>query len=235
MGEKKILKTGLLFAAVLLSLFVSCNESGKQDKSAEVYQASFINGTGKAISSITLTPNGKNAENAFKFSLDLQDKGVSTLNLPLVLKNYDEISAEIEFDNGKLTSGSTRKVTDAEPKTSLDEIAEQVSFDNDEFDSGERRLYYAKTMKRGENGISDLRNWSLTIPQSDWVTNDLNSDLLSLGEEAGSGKLIRVVATTLSDSLAWERKVIGWFVWWPEADTPWIDAYNGNGQKEASP
>ena len=99
----------ILGAAVLLSLSVSCNESGKQDKSAEVYQASFINGIGKAISSITLTPNGKNAENAFKFSLDLQDKGVSTLNLPLVLKNYDEISAEIEFDNGKSAAMKKRE------------------------------------------------------------------------------------------------------------------------------
>lgn len=140
----------------------------------------------------------------------------------------------IEFDNGKLNAG-TRKVTgDAEAQLSVEELAKTVSFDDDEFDSDGRRVYFSKTLKKA-NGDGDLRNWELSVPQSEWVTSDLNSDLLSLGEETGAGKVIRVVATSLSDSLAWERKVIGYFVWWPEADAPWIDAYIGNDDESESP
>ncbi len=131
----------------------------------------------------------------------------------------------IEFDNGKLSSGTRMVTGDAETSTSVDSIAESVKFDSD---SEDLTVYYSKTYKTGENGISDLRNFKFTINQSDWVTEERNSELLSLGTETGAGKLIRVVATSLSDSLAWEKKVIGWFVWWPEADKPWIQTYIGD-------
>lgn len=132
----------------------------------------------------------------------------------------------IDFDDGKLTSG-TRKVTgDADPQSSVDELAETVQFDEDE-----PTVYFSKTLKAGTDNITDLRNWELTVAQSDWVDAvSKNTDLYELGEETGSGKLIRIVTTTLSDSLAWERQIIGWFVWWPEADKPWITLYSGDDE-----
>lgn len=130
----------------------------------------------------------------------------------------------IEFDNGKLSSGTRKMTGDASGFTDADSIAEEVNFDGDE----ELTVYYSKTLKRGENGVSDLRNWEITVKQDEWVSESKNPELLSCGSEAGSAKLIRVVTTSLSDSLAWEKKVIGWFLWWPEADTPWVDAYTGS-------
>lgn len=134
----------------------------------------------------------------------------------------------IEFDSGELSSG-TRKVTgDADAKTSAEELAKSVSFEGDE----EVTVYFSKTIKKGEelNGetINDLRNFSFTILQSEWINEQKNKELLSLGTVSGSGKIIRVVTTSLSDSLAWEKKVIGYFVWWPEADLPWITTFTGS-------
>ena len=130
----------------------------------------------------------------------------------------------IDFDNGALSAG-TRKVTgDATALTSVDELAKNVSLG----DTEELQPYFSKTLKVGEDGITDLRNWTLTVAQSEWVSASKNSELLSCGEAQGAGKIIRVVTTSLSDSYAWEKKVIGYFVWWPEADAPWINAYVGD-------
>lgn len=139
----------------------------------------------------------------------------------------------IELDNGKLGYGeSSRLVTgDADIQTSVDRLAENVSFAEDEFDSedGARHLYFKKTLRAGENGVTgeSLRNWSVTISPADFE-KEYADELSSLGRERGDGRLIRVVSTSLSDSYAWERRVLGYFVWWPEADYPWIDLTFGN-------
>ena len=132
----------------------------------------------------------------------------------------------IDFDDGSLSSG-VRKVTgDAPAQTGADAIAESVSLGDEESPT----VYYSKTLVRGQDGITDLRNWELYLPQSEWVSSEKNPELLSLGEKTGSAKLIRIVTTSLSDSNAWEKKVIGWFLWWPEADFPWVEAYMGDDE-----
>ena len=136
----------------------------------------------------------------------------------------------IEFDDGQLevTADKSRKVTGQAlaDKTVLtaDEVAEAVAFENDT----KTKVYYSKTFKRGEDGILDLRNWDLTIPQSDWVSDEKNPEMKT------GMHLIRLVTTSVSDAYAWERKVLGYFVWWPEADIPWITTYLGDDEDKGS-
>lgn len=94
MGEKKISKLGFILMA-LAAVFVTLGCNSKE----EFFQATFINGTGKTIKSISLS-NG-NSTDSYEFTIDLQDKGVCAINLPLELKHCGLISAGIEYENGK--------------------------------------------------------------------------------------------------------------------------------------
>lgn len=125
----------------------------------------------------------------------------------------------IEFDNGKLSSGTVKVTGDAELSSiTTDEIAKNVSLGDEESPT----VYFSKTLSTGENGISDLRSWEFTVNASEWVSDEKNPELKS------GMHLIRIISTSVSDSLAWQRKIIGYFVWWPEADTPWITTYTGS-------
>lgn len=138
--------------------------------------------------------------------------------------SIDFKALKIEFDDGGLESGLRMVTGDADAALTVEEIAENAKFPGE----SEPYVYFSKTLTRGQDGIEDLRTWTLTVRQNEWVTDSINSSLLSCGTAGGSGTLIRVVATSLSSSLAWEKKVIGWFVWWPEADKPWITLYAGD-------
>lgn len=125
----------------------------------------------------------------------------------------------IEFDNGKLSSGTVKVTGDAElSSVTTDEIAANVSLGDEETPT----VYFSKTLSTGEDGISDLRSWEFTVNASEWASDEKNPELKS------GMHLIRVISTSVSDSLAWQRKIIGYFVWWPEADTPWITTYTGS-------
>ena len=123
----------------------------------------------------------------------------------------------IEFDsvsNGTHDSEEVNSNNDTLDLKSTEEISEKYPF-------GRENLYYSKTLRNGENGITDLRTWTLSVPQEDWISDSLNSELKS-------GKhIIRVVSTSISNSDSWERKVLGYFVWYPEADKPWTIIYSG--------
>ena len=123
----------------------------------------------------------------------------------------------IEFDSVSDETYDSEEVNSNEDTSNLkstEEISENYPF-------GREKLYYSKTLKNGENGISDLRTWTLSVPQEDWISDSLNSELKS-------GKhIIRVVSTSISNSDSWERKVLGYFVWYPEADKPWTIIYSG--------
>lgn len=186
--------------------------------SVSIYKPELFSGSYESVSKETEKydlQNGTIISNLFNGDITLSGRQDGSIS-------FKEL--RIEFDNGKLTSG-TRKVTgDSETFASVDEISESTSLG----DEDGLKIYYSKTLKRGQDGIGDLRNWELSVPASDWVNAEKNAELLSLGTETGAGKLIRVVTTSLSDSLAWEKKVVGWFVWWPEADFPWIDTFSGD-------
>ena len=133
----------------------------------------------------------------------------------------------LEFDSGEFydergfdSKGDEYKSFVA---TSAAEVAAGVSLAGE--DEGDIRTYHTVTLAAGEDGITSelLRNWEVTIPEQALTSNP---------ELAGGRHIIRVVATSMSGSLAWQRRTLGFFCWWPEADIPWIDTYIGD---EAEP
>lgn len=91
---------------------------------------------------------------------------------------------------------------------------------------GRKTLYYSKTLKVGQDGIQDLRTWTVSIKPEDWISSELNTALQSGKHQ------IRLVATSVSNSDAWQRKILGYFTWYPEADNPWITLYSGSESLE---
>lgn len=92
---------------------------------------------------------------------------------------------------------------------------------------GRNKLYYSKTLKVGQDGIQDLRTWTVSIKPEDWISSDLTA------LQSGKHK-IRLVATSVSNSDAWQRKILGYFIWYPEADYPWITLYSGRDSVETA-
>ena len=124
----------------------------------------------------------------------------------------------IQFDNGQLSSGTAKSTGNENiSNPTASSIAENVSLGDEDL-----TVYYSKTLTSSD---ADLRNWTLTVNESDWISDSQNSSL-STGKH-----LIRVVSSSVSDAGAWQKKVIGYFVWWPEADTPWITTYIGDESK----
>lgn len=91
---------------------------------------------------------------------------------------------------------------------------------------GRKTLYYSKTLRVGQDGIQDLRTWTVSIKPEDWISSELNTALQSGKHQ------IRLVATSVSNSDAWQRKILGYFTWYPEADNPWITLYSGSESLE---
>lgn len=129
----------------------------------------------------------------------------------------------LEFDSGEFydergfdSKGDEYKSFVA---TSAAAVAARVSLAGE--DGGDIRTYHTVTLAAGEDGITSelLRNWEVTIPEEALTSNP---------ELAGGKHIIRVVATSMSGSLAWQRRTLGFFCWWPEADIPWIDTYIGD-------
>ena len=122
----------------------------------------------------------------------------------------------IEFDNGiiegtKSTANSTTAVESLDEVLNLPEA--QIG------DSTAPDLYFAKNVS-GE----DLREWSLTVNPEEWATSEAGK---AKGLDTGL-HIIRVISTSISTSNAWQRKVLGYFLWYPEADTPWITVAAGD-------
>ncbi len=131
--------------------------------------------------------------------------------------SYREL--RIEFDDGT-ADGVTSDVAitgTGNDSTTTASIAEAYPFS-----STRTKVYYSKTLLPNSEGNTDLRSWILNVNQNDWITNEKNPELKT-------GKhLIRIISTSVSSSASYERKVLGFFVWWPEADTPWITMFNGS-------
>ncbi len=122
----------------------------------------------------------------------------------------------IEFDNGiiegtKSTANSTTAVESLDEVLNLSEA--QIG------DATAPDVYFAKNVS-GE----DLREWSLTVNPEEWATSEAGK---AKGLDTGL-HIIRVISTSISTSNAWQRKVLGYFLWYPEADTPWITVAAGD-------
>ena len=128
--------------------------------------------------------------------------------------SFRELS--IELDDGTTDESVISDNVPVIDDPTTEKIAQAYPLDP----SGTAHKYYSKTLVRNGVDVIDLRNWDLTIIPQEWITD--------AHPELKSGKhLIRVISTSISGSNAWERKVLGYFVWWPEADKPWVTANDG--------
>lgn len=131
---------------------------------------------------------------------------------------------KVELDNGELYSGCAKynlgKGVDDIEKIDVKKDGEAYLGDPD---PETITTYYSKTIED-----ADLREWSLTINPEEWAFNEAG-----ISHNLNTGKhIIRIVTTSLSSANSWERKVIGYFVWWPEADKPWITASAGDTERK---
>lgn len=156
-------------------------------------------------------------------NLVLKDGNVLSklLNGDLVFEGRQDVAASfkefrIEFDDGIIDSKIVNSSNFTQPigDISTESISKAYPFERN-------NIYFSKTLKVGQDNIIDLRTWKVEIPLSDWISSEKNPELIS-----GKHK-IRVVATGISNSNTWQRKVLGYFVWYPEADKPWITVYSG--------
>lgn len=160
--------------------------------------------------------------------LQLQDGNVlaQLLNGTLVLEGRQDSAASfkefrIEFDNGIVDSKTVDSTNFDIPIGSVttENISAAYPFERS-------AIYYSKTLTVGKDNITDLRTWKINVAPSDWISAEKNPEL------ATEKHKIRVVATGISSSNTWQRKVLGYFVWYPEADKPWITLYSGSNSLE---
>ncbi len=117
----------------------------------------------------------------------------------------------IEFDDGQLQSGLRKSTADSSTAvTSVEEV--KVLPDAQFAGDGSPTVYYSKKLTGDQ-----LSEWTITVTPEEWAS-----------KVAPGKQIIRVVSTSLSGSNGWERKILGYFVWWPDADIPWITASSGD-------
>lgn len=176
-----------------------------ESPSVSITQPDIYSGTRTSVESSTNTFETKDGNVIFRL-----------LNGELTIAGRidDSVSFKglrIDFDDGgagDITSGTRKSTIDT--TTSVESIDELLALSDAGLgDTKDPLVYYTKTLTD-----SNLRVWSFKVKPEDWATeeNGLNE-----------GKhYIRIVSTCLSASNAWERKVLGYFIWYPEADIPWI-------------
>lgn len=162
-------------------------------------------------------------------SFELRDGSVLSqlFNGTLVFEGRQDSAAafkefRLELDDGEEDSNTVDSYNFNKPINSV--TTENIS---NAYPFGRNKLYYSKTLKVGQDGIQDLRTWTVSIKPEDWISSDLTA------LQTGPHK-IRLVATSVSNSDAWQRKILGYFIWWPEADYPWITLYSGRDSVETA-
>lgn len=173
------------------------------------------------LNSPTLFSTNKDIEEKIN-SFTLKDGSVLSqlFNGTLVFEGRQDSAAafkefRLELDDGTEDSNIVDSYNFDKPINSV--TTENIS---NAYPFGRNKLYYSKTLKVGQDGIQDLRTWTVSIKPEDWISSDLTA------LQKGPHK-IRLVATSVSNSDAWQRKILGYFIWWPEADNPWITLYSG--------
>ena len=163
-------------------------------------------------------------------SFELRDGSVLSqlFNGTLVFEGRQDFAAafkefRLELDDGTEDSNIVDSYNFNKPINSV--TTENIS---NAYPFGRKTLYYSKTLKVGQDGIQDLRTWTVSIKPEDWISSELNAGLQSGKHQ------IRLVATSVSNSDAWQRKILGYFTWYPEADNPWITLYSGSESLETA-
>lgn len=180
------------------------------------------------LNSPALFSTNKDIEEKIK-SFTLKDGSVLSqlFNGTLVFEGRQDSAAafkefRLELDDGEEDSTTVDSYNFDKPINSV--TTENIS---NAYPFGRKTLYYSKTLKVGQDGIQDLRTWTVSIKPEDWISSDLTA------LQTGPHK-IRLVATSVSNSDAWQRKILGYFIWWPEADNPWITLYSGRDSVETA-
>ena len=179
------------------------------------------------LNSPTLFSTNKDIQEKFS-SFKLKDGSVLSqlFNGTLVFEGRQDSAAafkefRLELDDGTEDSNIVDSYNFNKPINSV--TTENIS---NAYPFGRKTLYYSKTLKVGQDGIQDLRTWTVSIKPEDWISSELNATLQSGKHQ------IRLVATSVSNSDAWQRKILGYFTWYPEADNPWITLYSGRDSLE---
>ena len=156
------------------------------------------------------------------------DKGINgnnflnLLNGEIILYGRQEGSASFRELRIELDDGTTDGCVISENVPVIKNPTTEIIAS--EYPLGNSNKYYSKTLTQS-NESADLRNWSLSIQPQEWIT-DAHSELKS-------GKhIVRIITTSISNSDAWERKVVGYFIWWPQSDNPWVEANDGGIKKD---
>lgn len=181
------------------------------------------------LNSPTLFSTNKDIQEKLS-SFKLKDGSVLSqlFNGTLVLEGRQDSAAafkefRLELDDGTEDSNIVDSYNYDKPINSV--TTENIS---NAYPFGRQTLYYSKTLKVGQDGIQDLRTWTVSIKPEDWISSELNAALQSGKHQ------IRLVATSVSNSDAWQRKILGFFTWYPEADNPWITLYSGSESLETA-
>lgn len=181
------------------------------------------------LNSPTLFSTNKDIQEKLS-SFKLKDGSVLSqlFNGTLVFEGRQDSAAafkefRLELDDGTEDSNIVDSYNYDKPINSV--TTENIS---NAYPFGRKTLYYSKTLKVGQDGIQDLRTWTVSINPEDWISSELNAALQSGKHQ------IRLVATSVSNSDAWQRKILGYFTWYPEADNPWITLYSGSESLETA-
>lgn len=163
---------------------------------------------------------------------------------------YDHLMIELDSAEGNSDFGTVNAFDeDCRAATGYhrfddDVTVEQIAAASDvNFCMAGAKTYYRRkfSLKAADGGgtfddngdlLKDLRNWFVKIKKADLiqgfgVKKDNEVSETKDNAELETGKhLIRVVSTSVSSSGSWERRVLGYFIWWPESDEPWAELYS---------
>ena len=208
---------------------VAQDQNGNSGKTSKIEGSLVVdqNTPDIKLNSPTLFATNKDIQEKFS-SFELKDGSVLSqlFNGTLVFEGRQDFAAafkefRLELDDGTEDSNIVDSYNFNKPINSV--TTENIS---NAYPFGRKTLYYSKTLKVGQDGIQDLRTWTVSIKPEDWISSELNAALQSGKHQ------IRLVATSVSNSDAWQRKILGYFTWYPEADKPWITLYSGRDSLE---
>ena len=210
---------------------VAQDQNGNSGKTSKIEGSLVVdqNTPDIKLNSPTLFATNKDIQEKID-SFELRDGSVLSqlFNGTLVFEGRQDFAAafkefRLELDDGTEDSNIVDSYNFNKPINSV--TTENIS---NAYPFGRKTLYYSKTLKVGQDGIQDLRTWTVSIKPEDWISSELNAALQSGKHQ------IRLVATSVSNSDAWQRKILGYFTWYPEADNPWITLYSGSESLETA-
>lgn len=210
---------------------VAQDQNGNSGKTSKIEGSLVVdqNTPDIKLNSPTLFATNKDIQEKID-SFELRDGSVLSqlFNGTLVFEGRQDFAAafkefRLELDDGTEDSNIVDSYNFNKPINSV--TTENIS---NAYPFGRKTLYYSKTLKVGQDGIQDLRTWTVSIKPEDWISSELNAGLQSGKHQ------IRLVATSVSNSDAWQRKILGYFTWYPEADNPWITLYSGSESLETA-